>query len=175
MVLDTTASNSELRRSEAAESSRVYEQGLVAGALGAAAMALWFLVVDVISGRPLFTPSILGAALFKGAGAVASPETVAVSFEMVAAFTWIHLLVFALIGVAASLLLDLAERQPNAGFGIVLLFVVFQFGFVALTLVLAEPVLRALTLPLVLLGNLFAAGVMALYLWRRHPRLVIEP
>jgi hypothetical protein len=175
MVLETTASGSELRSGEAAENSRVYQQGLVAGALGAAAIAVWFLAVDVIAGRPLFTPAILGTAIFKGASAVAEPGAVPITFDMVVAFTWIHLLVFLLIGLGASLLLDWAEREPNAGFGIVLFLVVFLLGFAVVSMVLAEPVLRALTLPLVLLGNLFAAGAMAIYLRRRHPRLVIEP
>ena len=39
----------------------------------------------------------------------------------------------------------------------------------------AEPVLRALTWPAILLGNLLAAGVMGAYLVRRHPRLDIFP
>jgi len=37
----------------------------------------------------------------------------------------------------------------------------------------AEPVLRVLTWPAILIGNLLAAFVMGVYLWRRHPRLRI--
>lgn len=174
MVLESTAGEARLR-GRVAESSRVYEQGFVAGAIGAATIAAWFLLIDAFAGRPMFTPSILGTALFKGAAAVSPPENVAVSFEMVAAFTWVHLLVFALIGVAASLLLEMAERDHNIGFGIVLLLVVFEFGFVGASAVFAEPVLQALTLPRILIGNLLAAAAMAYYFWRRHPNLVIEP
>jgi hypothetical protein len=94
---------------------------------------------------------------------------------MVLFFTWIHLLVFVVIGIAAALLLELAERDRNLGFGILLLFVVFEFGFVAVTAVFAETVLEALPLPRVLIGNLIAAAVMAAYFRRRHSRLVIEP
>lgn len=175
MVLESTASESRVRGGEAAESSRVYEQGLIAGALGAATIAVWFLIVDALDGRPLFTPSILGTALFKGAAAVADPADVPVSLEMVVVFTWIHLLVFAVIGVAASLFLGLAERNQNYGFGIVLLFVLFEFGFAVVSMVFAESVLQALSLPLVLLGNLVAAGVMAVYFRRKHPNLEIAP
>ena len=175
MVAETFASGSVLHSGESTDRAAVYEQGLVAGALGATTIALWFLVVDVFDGRPLFTPSILGTALFQGRAAVAVPEHVPVSFEMVVVFTWVHVLVFMLIGLAASLLLDLAERNRNLGFGVVLLFVVFEFGFVAVSTLFAESLLQALTLPQVLLGNLLAAAVMGLYFWRRHPSLVIEP
>lgn len=171
MTMDTTA-GSELRDQDRADAA-VYEQGFVAGAIGAAVVALWFLAVDAVNGRPLFTPNVLGTALFRGIGT--SATEIPISFEMVFVFTWVHLLVFLVIGLGASLLLDLAERNRNFGFGIVLLFVVFEFGFVALCTLVAEPVLDALTMPLVLLGNLFAAAAMGAYFWRRHPRLVILP
>jgi hypothetical protein len=40
--------------------------GLVAGLLGASVVALFFLVVDLLAGRPLWTPTVLAAALFRG-------------------------------------------------------------------------------------------------------------
>jgi hypothetical protein len=174
MALNSSAGESVLRTAAASDRSRVYEQGIVAGALGAVAIAIWFLVLDAIDGRPLFTPSILGTALFRGVGG-ASPAEIPVSLEMVLVFTWIHLMVFVAIGLAASLLLDVAEHLPNVGFGILLLFVVFEFGFVVVSLVFAEPILHALSLPRILIGNLLAAATMAAYFWRKHPSLVIEP
>ena len=86
-----------------------------------------------------------------------------------------HLLVFLLIGVAASHLLALAERQASLGFGIVLLFVVFEFGFLLACTLFAEPVLQALAWPHVMIGNALAACAMAVFFWRRHPHLVIRP
>ncbi len=94
---------------------------------------------------------------------------------MVLLYTWVHALVFWVIGGIAARLLAVAERQPNAGFGILLLFVVFEFGFLVLTLLFAEPVLHALTWPAVLVGNLLAALAMGVYFWRRHPDLRIFP
>jgi len=84
-------------------------------------------------------------------------------------------LAFLIIGVGASRLLGIAERNPSFGFGIVLLFVVFEFGFLLACMLFAEPVLRALTWPEVLVGNLLAAAAMAAVFWRRHPRLAIRP
>ena len=41
----------------------IVREGLIAGILGATAVAVWFFVVDLISGRPLFTPRVLGEGL----------------------------------------------------------------------------------------------------------------
>src|SRR5207344_163340 len=99
--------------------SNLYQEGLTAGLLGAATIAIWFLLVDTVSGRPLYTPTLLGTALFRGGAGLDSPETLPISFDMVLVFTWIHLLIFGIIGGIASHLLALAERQPNLGFGII--------------------------------------------------------
>lgn len=80
-----------------------------------------------------------------------------------------------MIGGLASKLLSIAERNVNCGFGILLLFVVFEFGFVAAAMVFAQPILRTLALPAVLVGNLLAASAMAVYFWRHHPKLWIAP
>jgi hypothetical protein len=160
---------------QSADLSQTYQEGIIAGALGAATIAVWFLIVDILAGRPLYTPTVLGTALFRGGAGLAAPETLPISFEMVMIFTWVHFLVFGVVGGIAARLLAVAESTPNMGFGLVLLFVVFEFGFVAVTMVFAEPVLRALAWPAVLVGNLLAAGAMTYYFWRRHPNLVIEP
>jgi hypothetical protein len=158
-----------------ASTERMYEEGLVAGLLGAAVIAIWFLVLDTAAGRPFHTPTILGTAIFRGGQGLGSPETVPVSFEMVLLYTWVHALVFCVLGGVAARLLAVADRQPNAGFGILLIFVVFEFGFLVVTLFFAEPVLRALTWPAILGGNLLAAVAMGTYFWRRHPNLEIFP
>jgi hypothetical protein len=68
-----------------------------------------------------------------------------------------------------------AERWPQLGFGIILLFVIFEACFTMAAYLIAAPVLHALTWPAVIVGNLLAAAVMAAYLWRRHPSLRVEP
>lgn len=153
-----------------------YRQGIEAGVLGAATIALWFFLVDIISGHPLFyTPNVLGTALFRHGAGLDQPQTLAISWEMVLVYTWVHGLVFCVIGGIAAKLLVLAERDVNAGFGILLLFVIFEFGFVGAALIFAEPILRALAWPSVLVGNLLAAAAMATYFWRRHSGLRISP
>ena len=154
---------------------RLYQDGLVAGLIGAAMVALWFLVMDTVRGRPLHTPSLLGAALFRRSEFLAAGGSVPISIEMVVVYTWVHGLVFCVMGGIASRLLALAEERPNIGFGVLLFFVVLMFGFVGVAMVFAEPVLRALGWPAIFIGNLLAAAAMAAYLWRRHPNLTILP
>lgn len=152
----------------AEEVSRTYEEGIVAGLIGAAVIAGWFFLLDALHGRPLYTPTVLGTALF-GSARESSP------FEMAIMFTFVHVLVFAMLGGLAARLLALAERDANYGFGILLLFVVFEFGFVIAGMFFAEDVLASLSWSAILVGNLLAAAAMAVYFRRHHPNLLINP
>ena len=171
----TSSDTSPLPRAQAAELSRVYQEGLVAGLIGAATIAIWFFILDLFTLRPLYTPTVLGTALFRQGEGLASSESLQASLELVLMFTFVHCLVFIILGVVASRLLILAEGNPNLGFGIILFFVVFMFGFLVMAMLFAEPVLRALTWPAILIGNLLAAGVMGAFFWKRHPNLTIWP
>ena len=157
------------------DTTRVYQEGIIAGILGAITIALWFLVVDVAQGRPLYTPTVLGTALFGRGAWPGTLEGMPPSFEMVAMFTWVHLLAFAVIGVAVSRLIAMAEQHPGLGFGVVLLFVILTACFTAAAMIVAAPVLRALTLPAILVANLLAAAVMTGDFWLRHPRMAMRP
>jgi hypothetical protein len=161
--------------SEALDVSDSYAEGLFAGLVGAMTIALWFLLLDALNGHPLYTPNLLGTALLRGGEGLDALETLPISLDVVLPFTWIHLLVFLMIGVAASRLLALGERDPNVGFGVLLFFVVFEFGFVGVSMVLAEPVLHALAWSEILVGNLLAAAAMTLVFRRRHPALAVYP
>lgn len=164
--------------SQAEDTSQTYAQGFIAGSIGAGTLALWFLLLDLLKGHPLLTPTILETALFNHLSGPVDPETLISSVDAVDAvvgFTFIHWLVFALIGCVASRLLALAERNPNLGFGVLLLFIIFEGGFLAATTMLASPVLHSLAWPTVLLGNILAAMGMGLYFWYRHPHLPISP
>jgi hypothetical protein len=157
------------------DATQLYQEGMLGGVLGALTIALWFLLLDAISGRPLFTPTVLGTALFRGGAGLGSPETLPVSIEMVAMFTWVHLLVFAALGGIVARLLGHVEHHPQSGFGVLLLFVVFQFGFIVAAAVVAAPVLRVLSTWSILVANLLAAAAMTAYFRRRHPGLRVSP
>ena len=152
------------------------QEGIIAGTCGAATIALWFLLLDVLAGHPLYTPYMLGMALFKGRNVLLMPSAhLKFSLGIVGAFTVLHWLAFALTGALASLLLGLAEHNPNLGFGVLLFFVLSTGGFVGGAMTFAEPVLHALAWTSVLVGNLLAAIAMGGYLWRRHAHMVIYP
>jgi len=172
---ESHATSPALPASPTAVLSQLYQEGIIAGIIGAGTIAIWFLILDAINGRPLYTPTVLGTALFKGGEGLASPESLAVNLDMVLMFTWVHGLVFIIIGGVASRLLGLAEHNPNIGFGILLLFVMFEFGFVAVSMAFAEAVLRVLAWQAVLVGNLLAAAAMSGYFWQRHPNLTVSP
>jgi hypothetical protein len=90
-------------------------------------------------------------------------------------FTWVHGLAFVVVGGIVARLLAVAERQPSAGFGILMLFVLFEFGFIAVAMLFAQPVLRALAWPAIVVANLLAAATMGGYFWLRHPNLRVQP
>jgi len=149
--------------------------GVIAGVIGATVIAVWFFIVDLVQGRPLYTPTVLGTALFGGENGLTGRDPFHASWETTLMFTWVHGLVFVFIGGIVSLLLGLAERNPNLGFGILLLFVILEFGFVAVAIVVAEPILGLLAWPAVLVGNVLAASAMAGYFWYRHRGMTILP
>ncbi len=168
------ASRPEEARQASRDVTRLYQEGLIAGLVGAATVALWFLVIDSIQGRPLYTPTVLGRALF-GRGAGLPWPDVGPDLGMVLMFTWVHGLAFVVVGGVVARLLALAERQPSVGFGIVMLFVFFEFGFIAAAMLFAAPVLHALAWPAILVANLLAAAAMGGYFWLRHPNLSVQP
>jgi hypothetical protein len=178
MTAQTGASTEHPSRTEESslasrDHTRLYQEGLIAGLVGAATVAIWFLIIDSIQGRPLYTPTVLGAALFHRG---AAPWLDAVpNLEMVLMFTWVHGLAFVVVGGIVARLLALAERQPSAGFGVLMLFVFFEFGFIAAAMLFAAPVLQALAWPAILVANLLAATTMAAYFWMRHPNLRVRP
>jgi hypothetical protein len=175
MATPTTASSSPQVSATPIDSTRVYKEGIIAGVIGAATVAVWFLVVDMMHGRPFYTPTVLGTALFGRGVWPATLETMPPSFEMVAMFTWVHVLAFAVIGVVVARLIVMAERNPSLGFGFVLLFVILEACFTVAMMIVAEPVLRALTWPAILVANVLAAAVMAGYFWLRHPTMQMRP
>jgi hypothetical protein len=175
MATPTTVSSPPGLSRATVDTTRVYQEGIVAGLLGGLAVAVWFLIVDLVHGRPFYTPTVLGTVLFGRGVWPATLDTLSPSFEMVAMFTWVHLLVFAVLGVVVARLIATAEQHPSLGFGFVLLFVILEACFTAAAMIVAAPVLRALTWPAILVANLLAAAVMTGYFWLRHRSMAMQP
>lgn len=149
-------------------SHATFRQGLVAGLIGAGAVALWFLVVDLLAREAFWTPGALGSALLAGAR---SPEQVQITLGTVLGYSALHVAAFLLVGVVASGLVEQAERFPPFVFALLLLFVVFEVFFVGMAALMGAWVLEEIAWWSVMAGNLLAAAAMGGYLWRVHPTL----
>ncbi|MFN2399944.1 MAG: DoxX family protein [Gemmatimonadaceae bacterium] len=151
---------------------RVIREGLLAGFIGAISVAIWFLIVDMINGRPLFTPMILGKALFSVFGPVPPGENPIVH---IAGYTIFHITAFVAVGTLLAVIVAAAQDQPAILAGLLILFVVFEIGFHGLVALLQETtILGSLAWYQVMAGNLIAATGMGLYLWKAHPELRAE-
>ena len=171
MTVHTGATATDSSR-PASDTQALYQEGIVAGVLAAAVVAIWFLVVDSLAGRPFYTPAVLGTALFgRGAGL----DHVTISLGTVAMFTWVHGLVFAALGGIAVRLIAVAERNPSLGFGIVLFFVLLQSGFTTAMAFVAPAVFTVLGWTSIFVANLLAAAAMVVYFRLRHPHLSVRP
>lgn len=144
-------------------------EGVIVGALGATAIAVWFLIVDLVAGQAFFTPLTLGGGLFALFGA----DTAAINgIIIVGVYTLVHYAAFALVGISAALIVDMANRQPSILFGFVVLFAVIELGFYAFASLLQQiTALGNLAWYNVMAGNVLAAVVMGYYLVRAHPAL----
>ena len=147
---------------------RIVGEGFVAGLIGAAAVAAWFLLVDIVSGQAFYTPAMLGSALFQG---LRDPTEVEVTFQAVILYTMLHILAFVMVGMISAMLASIVESFPSTLFVVVVLFAIFEVGFYVIVLVFAQPLLGALTWSNVMIGNFIAAGGMGYFLWRVHPRI----
>jgi len=143
-------------------------EGLVAGVLGAAAVMVWFLVLDLIQGRSFFTPAALGSALFFGARGMAE---VSVAAETVLGYTGVHLAAFMLTGLIASAMTEGARREPPLLLAMVLFFVTLEVMFIGLLAIVAAWLLDGIRWWTIVVGNLIAAAVMGGYLLQKHPEL----
>ena len=148
-------------------------EGILVGAVGATALALWFLLVDVVAGHPLFTPALLGAVVAGEPDAAAAAEA-GNRVGYAALYTPIHYLVFAVVGVAAVAVVHRVQRSPALLGLLVMLFFALQVGIMGLVAVLEQGALGGLAWWQIALGNLVALGAIAAVLWRRHPGAAVR-
>jgi hypothetical protein len=149
-----------------ARSSSIAIDGVFSGVIGGLTVALFYLLIDTIAGRPLWTPSLLGSALFLGSGVDKISE---VNVPMVFAYTGVHMAMFVGAGMVFSFMVAQFESNPPLAILLILLFVCFEAAFFAFTMALAPGVIGALGASSVAAANLLAAVAMSAYFWRTHP------
>lgn len=140
------------------------------GAIGGSVVALLMLALDALQGRPLFTPSVAGAAIFFGI----PPERHGLpSLEPVALFTPLHFLLAGGAGLAAALLVRAVEPRRNRPvLATLLLFAVMEAGYLLGTALLAPGLAEVLGYVRVAVVNLVAAAAMIA--WVHHSGRVEE-
>lgn len=144
----------------------------VSGAIGAAVVAVWFLVIDVIAGRPFHTPATLGRALFSVFGPI-GPDEGAATFVL--AYTAFHFVAFIVVGLIAALVVDIARREPSILIGFIMLFVATEVGILALVAALDVGTrLGPYVWLQVMAANALAIAAMGVYFWRTHAELADE-
>lgn len=151
------------------EEHRILREGLFAGAIGATAVAVWFLVIDLAAGRIFFTPAAMGSVLFHGARSAAEVQMDALT---IVGYTLLHVTAFGVVGlIAAALVTEAEEYAAPVILGAIMLFVTFETFFIGLLAIVAQWLLGIIPWWSIAVGNLIAAATMGWYLWHEHPAL----
>ena len=150
------------------ERAMICLDGVIAGLIGAAIVAIWFLFMDTVTRLPLYTPTVLGEGLLFKEHNLASNSGELVSLKLTLMYSGVHGLVFMLLGLIAACLLLLSKRKLHFGIVLTALFAVLELGFVGTAFFVAKPILDELAWPIVLTGNFLAAAGMACYLSLRR-------
>jgi len=146
----------------------VFSEGLDAGLIGGTAVAVWYLVRDLIAGHPLRTPSVLGELFLYGNP---QPDTQGMVFGAVVVYTALHFVLFVLLAMVVALMVRLSAESSLARFGMLMLFVVFELFFYVAVNLMSAGVGALFPLWTVLAANLFAAISMAFYFRYRYPEI----
>ena len=152
-----------------AERHNSVREGVYAGIIGATAIVVWFAIIDIVTGNPFHTPSILGAGLISVLGKPPMmPDTV---MFHVFFYTIFHYVAFAIVGIVMAVIVHQSARTPAVLAGALIAFVAFQLGAIGLTTLLTETRLGGMAWYQIFLANLLATGMMFWFMWRRHPAL----
>jgi hypothetical protein len=139
--------------------------------LGGVAVVAFFFVYDLVRLEPFSTPAFLSGAVV-GSGSSSSAGDLGVFMTIasvitgaghILAYAFLHLLVFCLLGVGAALMFLWIDEPPKvlsgALYGLLACSLVFYVALGLTGALSGAPDWRA-----VVLGNLFAGGVMARHL-----------
>ncbi len=143
-------------------------EGILTGSIGAVVVAGWFLVTDLLQGRPLSTPSVLGQVILYG---ITDPVVSPPATGPVVAYTLLHFGAFALFGVVVTHMVHLAMSSPLARFGLMIVAVVFELFFFMVTYAVFTGTSFLFPWWSVLAANTLSLLAMSYTLVHRHPGL----
>ena len=142
-----------------------FKRGLVAGLIGAAAVAVWFFILDLIAGHPFQTPAALGSSLLFG------KSTIEMSARVVLAYTVFHVVSFIVAGLLFVWITERIERRPSFLLLAILFFILAEALALANLVTYAQWGLGGMGVWSVTVANLIAIAVMGWYIWATHPAL----
>jgi hypothetical protein len=143
-------------------------EGVVTGIVGAIIVGVWYFIVDVAGGQPLHTPNVLGKIFLRGD---LTPTAGRIVPQAVIAYSVVHVVVFALVGIGLTLLVHLATRNAALRMGVWIGFVIAFGLFAGHVYMLGLASGEHFALWAVISGSVLGVLGMAGYLWRRHPQL----
>lgn len=138
---------------------------LYAGVFSGSALALLFLLVDTMDGRPLYTPSLLGSVIFLGIDA----EDVKVRFDAVAYFSILHIVAFiALSGMVSFVTHELELHSRHPALFLLLFFAIIEAGFFVVAPIAVPGAIESLGTVRIGVANLMAATAMTAFFLVTH-------
>lgn len=149
-----------------ADRHSAWGEGIDVGLIGGVAVAVFFLVLDLIDGIPFRTPSVLGQAILFGNS---EPDLQRAVPEAVAAYTVFHFVLFILLGMLLVRLIHLGTGNPVVRFALLPVFLAFEVFFLGVVNMFSERTAELFPSWTVLTANSLAALAMGFYLWVTHP------
>lgn len=143
-------------------------EGVLVGVAGALAAAIWYLLIDLLSGTPFRTPNALGHA-FAHVAAGQSPD--AIRADAVLGYGVVHLVIFVAMGVVLTWLVHQVVQHGSLRMAL-WLGIVIAFTGLALAMYMLTPA-SGYRLPWwSTVGGAAVGSLSEVYLlWRRHPGL----
>jgi len=132
-------------------------RGVIAGVIGATALAFWFLVIDGSQAQPFRTPGFLG-------GALLGRDALEPGAAPVLLYSLLHYVAFIALGIGVSWSLSKIDTIPNLFLGLVLGFALYDLVFYTSVTVTGVDVVGPFGWPVVLVGNLLAGVSLTSYL-----------
>jgi hypothetical protein len=142
-------------------------EGLRAGFVGATAIWLWLVVIDLIEGMPMHTSGVLGRDLL----GIIVPGASTPLWADVLAFSILHYALWSLLGTLLVRAIAADGRQPGVLIFASFLLILLQLAVLVTTAVLAQGALQRHAWPAILGGHLIGLLTAGLYLRHRHHHL----
>jgi hypothetical protein len=141
-------------------------RAVIAGAYGSATVALLFLLLDTLRGDPLATPSLMGSVFLLGQ---APSADLPVRLDMLALYSLVHFAIFTGLALGGTWFSARASRPARAGLAGVLM-VTMSAGVIAVDALWAPGLLQLIGLVPLLVANVAASAVMAVFIVESRER-----